>query len=244
MLLSILWIDTVDVDPIRLCPSMPPDLDDGVTIIGCRSRDKSVFEGVEGSGKSRGGSNNQSEWSLGEDTLVRDSGVAHGNAVRKLEDNGDEFCGYGMNFPVLVLERGPDVNPDRGEELKGMYRTGDLRIGKEAGLPLCVCSNSGPSHAKGLGIGTGALGGVKPVDPGGLDKVRPDGRPPPGTPAVLEKEDLCRLPCRGFEVEGLLDREAIELLRIAGMTEYITYMNASDVCSEWFHEFLTLKDGI
>jgi hypothetical protein len=61
MLLSILWIDPVDVDPIRLCPSMLPDLGDGVTIIGCRSRDKSMFEGVEGSGKSRGGSSKESE---------------------------------------------------------------------------------------------------------------------------------------------------------------------------------------
>jgi hypothetical protein len=172
--------------------------------------------------------------------------VANGNAVRKLEDNGDEFCGYGMNFPGT--ERGPDVNPDRGEELKGeelkgMYRIGDLCIEEEEGLPLCVCSNSGTSRAKGLGIGTGALGGDKLVDPG-LDNARPDGRAPPGTPAVLEKEDLCRLPDRVFELEGLLDREAIELLRIAGMTEYITYANALDVRSEWFHEFLTLKDEI
>jgi hypothetical protein len=239
MLLSILWIDPVDVDPIRLCPSMLPDLGDGVTIIGCRSRDKSMFEGVEGSGKSRGGSSIESEWSL---RVIRDSGVAHGNAVRKLEDNGDEFCGYGVNFPGT--ERGPDVNPDWGEELKGMYRIGDSRIGKEEGLPLCVCSNSGTSRAKGLGIGTGALGGDKLVGPGGLDNVRPDGRAPPGTPAVLEKEDLCILPDRVFKLEGLLDREAIELLRIVGMTEYITYANALDVRSEWFHEFLTLKDEI
>jgi hypothetical protein len=49
------------VDPIRLCPSMLPDLDDGVTIIGCRSKDRSAFEDAEGSGKSRGGFNDQSE---------------------------------------------------------------------------------------------------------------------------------------------------------------------------------------
>jgi hypothetical protein len=40
---------------------MLPDLDDGVTIIGCMSRDKSVFEDVDGSGKSMGGFNDQSE---------------------------------------------------------------------------------------------------------------------------------------------------------------------------------------
>jgi hypothetical protein len=242
MLLSILWIDPVDVDPIRLCPSMLPALDDGVITIGCRSRDKSAFEDVVGSGKSRGGFNDQSERSLGEDTLVRDSGVVDGSGVRKPEDNGDGFCGYGMDFPGT--ERGPDVNPDGREELKGMYRIGYLRIGKEAGFPLCVCSNSGSSRAKGLGIGTGTFGGVKPVDPDGLDMVRPDGRAPPGTPAALEKEDLCRLPGRVFEMEGLLDREAFELLSIAGMTKYITYMNALDVCSESFPEFLTSKDGI
>jgi hypothetical protein len=61
MLLSSLWVDPVDVDPIRLCPSMLPDLDDGMTIIGCMSRDKSVFEEVDGSGKSMGGFNDQSE---------------------------------------------------------------------------------------------------------------------------------------------------------------------------------------
>ena len=147
-----------------------------------------------------------------------------------------------MDFPGT--ERGPDVNPDGGEELKGMSRIGYLRIGKEAGIPLCVCSNSGSLHSKGLGIGIGALGGVKPVDPAGLDKVRPDERAPAGTPPALEKEDLCRLPGRVLEMEGLLDREAFELLRIVGMTEYITYLNALDVCSEWFHEFLALKDGI
>lgn len=65
------------MDPIRL-----PDLGDGVTIIGCRSRDKSVFEDAEGSGKSRGGFNDQSERSLGEDALVRDSGVVDGSGVR------------------------------------------------------------------------------------------------------------------------------------------------------------------
>ena len=69
-------------------------------------------------------------------------------------------------------------------------------------------------------------------------------RAPPGTPAVPEKENLCRLPRRAFEMEDLLNREAFELLRIAGMSEYITHMNALDVCSEWFLGFLTLKDAI
>lgn len=223
------------MDPIRL-----PDLrvGDGVTVIGCRSRDKSVFEDAEGSGKSSGGFNDQSERSLGEDALVRDSGVVDGSGVRQLEDNGDGFCEYGMDFPGT--ERA-EVNADGGEELKGMFRIGYLRIGKEAGIPLCVCSDSGSSRAKGLGIVSGR---VKPVDPSGLDKVRPDGRAPPGTPAALEKEDLWRLPGRVFEMEGMLDREAFQLLKMAGMTDHITYMNALDVCSEWFHEFLTLKDGI
>ena len=202
MLKSILGVDSVDVDPIRL-PPMLPDLGDEVTIFGCRSRDKSVFEDAEGASKRRGGFNDQSERSLGEDTLVRDSGVVDGSGVRELGDNGDGFCGYGMDFPGT--DPGPDVDPDGGEEVKGMCRIGDLRFGKEAGVPLCVFSNPGSSRTKGLGIGTGALGGVKPVDPDGLDKVRPDGRGPPGTPAALEKEDLCRLPGRVFEIEGLPD---------------------------------------
>jgi hypothetical protein len=218
---------------------MLPDLDDEVITIGCRSRDKSVFEDAEESGKSRGGFNDQSEGSIGDDTLVWDSGVVDGSGARKLEDNGDGFCGYGMDFPGS--ERGLDVKPDGGEELKGMSRVGYLRIGKEPEIPLCVCSNPGSSCAKGLGIGTGDFGGVKPVDPSGLDKVRPDRRALPGILAELEKGDL---PGRVFEVEGLLDRETFGLLGIACMTMYITYMNALDVCFEWFHEFLTLKDGI
>jgi hypothetical protein len=183
MLLSKNWVDPVDVDPIRPCPSMLPDLVDGVTITGCKSSDKSVFEDVEGSGKNGGGFNDQSQRSLGEDTVVRDSGVVEGSGIRKLEDNGDGLCGYGMDFPGT--DRGPDVNPAGGEELRGMFRMRGLRIGKEAGIPLGVCSNPGSSRAKGLGIGTEALGGVKPIDPDGLDKVRPDGRAPPCAPAAL-----------------------------------------------------------
>ena len=109
-----------------------------------------------------------------------------------------------MGFPGTG--RGPNVNPDGGEELKGMSRVGYLR--------LRVCSNSGSSRAKGLAMGTGALGGVKLAD---------------------------RLPSRVFDVGHMPEREAFELLRTAGITENITYMN---VCSEWFHEFLTSKDGI
>lgn len=134
-----------------------------------------------------------------------------GSGLRKLEDNGDGFCGYGTDLPGA--ERGPDVNPDGGEEVKGMFRIGYLRVGKEAEIPLCVCPDSSSSRDKGVGIDTGTLGGVKPVDPGGLDKARPDGRAPPGTPTALEKEDLCRLPGRVFEMEGPLDREAFKLLK-------------------------------
>lgn len=91
---------------------------------------------------------------------------------------------------------------------------GDLRNGKEAGIPFGVCSNSASSPAKGLGNGTGAVGGDKPVDLGGLDKLRAEGRTPPGT-AMLEKDELA-----DFLVEGGLgDRLAFELLRIAGVTQ-------------------------
>jgi hypothetical protein len=57
---------------------------------------------------------------------------------------------------------------------------------------------------------------------------------PPRTPAIPEKEGLGlgRLPGREFGKEGLLDQEAFELLRIVSITEYITYMNALNVCSE------------
>jgi len=113
------------VNPVRLCSSMLPDLDDGVTITGCRSGDKSVLEDVEKFGRSRGRFGDQSVWSLGKDALVRDSGVVDGSEVRELEDNGDGFCGYGFDLPGT--EQGPDVNPDGGEELKGMCRIGDLR---------------------------------------------------------------------------------------------------------------------
>ena len=109
-----------------------------------------------------------------------------------------------MGFPGMG--RGPNANPDGGEELKGMSRVGYLRIR--------FCSNSGSSRAEGLGIGTGALGGVKLVD---------------------------RLPGRLIDMEGLPEREAFQLLKIVAITENITYMN---VCSEWLHEFLASKDGI
>jgi hypothetical protein len=222
-----------------------PGLDDGVIITGCRSGNKSVLEDVEKFGRSRGRFGDQSVWSLGKDALVRDSGVVDGSGVRKLEDNGDGFCGDGIDLPDT--ERGPDVNPDGGEELKGMYRIGDFRDEKEDGIPLCMCSDSGSSRGKDSGIGTGAVERVNPDDPGGLDKVRADGRVPPGILAALEKEELCRLPGRVFEVEGLQDREAFQLLILANVTEaaeYITYMNALDVCSERLLELLTLKDGI
>jgi hypothetical protein len=175
-----------------------PDPDDGVIITGCRSGDRSVLEDVEKFGRSRGRFGDQSVWSLGEDALVRDSGVVDRSGVRKLEDNGDVFCGYGIDLPDT--ERGPDVNPDGGEELKGI---GDLRDEKEDEIPLCMCSNSGSSRGKDLGIGTGAVGEVNPDDPGGFDESRVEGRVSPGTPAALEKEELRRLAGRVFEVEGL-----------------------------------------
>jgi hypothetical protein len=61
VLFPVLWIDPVDVDPVRLCSSTLPGFDDGVTTIGCQSRDNSASEDVECSGKSRGGFNDQSE---------------------------------------------------------------------------------------------------------------------------------------------------------------------------------------
>lgn len=115
---------------------------------------------------------------------------------------------------------------------------GDLRDGKEAGTPLGVCSNSASSLAKGLGNGTGAVGGLKPVDLDGLDRARAEGRRPPGT-ETLEKE------LADFLLEGGLgDRLAFKLLRMAGVTNYTTYTNVLGVCSEWFHELLTSRDGI
>jgi hypothetical protein len=72
--LPVLWIDPVDVDPVRPCSSTLPGFDDGVMTIGCQSRDNSVSEDVERFGKDREGFNDQSESPLG-----------------KLEDNGDGF---------------------------------------------------------------------------------------------------------------------------------------------------------
>lgn len=99
---------------------------------------------------------------------------------------------------------------------------GDLRNGKEAGFPLWICTSSASSRPKDLGIGTGAVGGVKPVGIEGLDKLRAEGRALPGTPAALEKEEPRRLPAVVFEEGCLPDREeAFELLSIAGVTKYI-----------------------
>jgi hypothetical protein len=71
-------------------------------------------------------------------------------------------------------------------------KIGDLRNGKEAGLgPLEDCSSEEPSsYAEGLGNGSGAEGGVKPVPLDGLDIVRNEGRPPPEIGAALEEETL------------------------------------------------------
>jgi hypothetical protein len=95
-----------------------------------------------------------------------------------------------------------------------MSRIGYWVIEEEAGIPLRVCSNSDSLRVKGLDIGIRALGGGKLVDPCGIDKVRPDGREPPGTPATLDKVGLRGVSGRVFP----RSRETFELLRIAGMT--------------------------
>jgi hypothetical protein len=153
-------IDPADVDPTCLCPTMLPDLDDGLSIDGCRG-DKSVFRDVEESSKDRGCFNDQSEGSLCEDTLVRDSDMIDENGVRKLEDDGDGYCGYGIDFPGP--ERRLGVNPDEAEGLIRLPRVGYCGLWEKTGISLCVSSNSGSSRAKDLGIGTGDLGGVKSI---------------------------------------------------------------------------------
>ena len=157
---------------------------------------------MEGSDKSTGGFNDQSGCSIGKDALVRGSGVGDGIGIWEQEDNGDRFCG---------ANRGIDVNPDGGEELKGMFKMGDLSNGKEAGVPLWVSSDSTSSRAKDLGIGTGAVGGVKPVDLGGLDKVRAEG-PAPTAELEIEEPCLCMFPGRVSEGD-LLDRETFRLVK-------------------------------
>jgi hypothetical protein len=68
-----------------------------------------------------------------------------------------------------------------------MFKIGPLRIGKEVDIPLSAYPNSTSSRT-GLGIGTGAVGGVKPVFPSGLDIVRPEGR----TPMIFERDLVFR----------------------------------------------------
>jgi len=85
-----------------------------------------------------------------------------------------------------------------------MFKIGVLRDGKDAGGPLSVCTKSTSSRAKGLDNGTGAVGGVKPVFPGGLDEERAEGRLPPGIPAVLGREARCGVPDEVVECEDLL----------------------------------------
>ena len=127
-----------------------------------------------------------------------------------------------------------------------MFNIGALRNGREAGAPLGVNSNSASSRAEVLGIDTGAVGGVKPDDLGGLDKVRAERSAPPETPAALEEEELCLriFPGGEFEERVLLNRETFRVIRMASVTGYIKHTNALDVCSEHFHELLTLRDGI
>jgi len=95
-----------------------------------------------------------------------------------------------------------------------MFKIGVLRDGKEAGVPLSACTKSTSSHAKGLDNGTGAVGGVKPVIPGGLDKERVESRLPPGIPAVLGGEVWRGVPDEVIEGEDLLIRETFEALRM------------------------------
>jgi hypothetical protein len=115
-------------------------------------------------------------------------------------------------------ERGIAPKPagEVGEELIGISKIGILGNGKEAGAPLLACTKSPSSRAKGLGNDTGAVGGVKPVFPTGLDKERPESRLPLGLPAVLEGEVRCGFPGEVIEDEGLVDREAFEVLRMPG----------------------------
>ena len=96
-----------------------------------------------------------------------------------------------------------------------MFKIGALRNGKDAGVPLWVGSNSASSHAEILGNDTGAVGGVKPDDLGGLDKVRAEGSAPPETPAALEKEEPCLriFPGGAFEERHPLDRETLRVIK-------------------------------
>lgn len=50
-----------------------------------------------------------------------------------------------------------------------LFNIGDFETRKEAEIPLCACSNSGSSRCHDLGIGTGAVEGVKPVDLDGCE---------------------------------------------------------------------------
>ena len=121
-----------------------------------------------------------------------------------------------------------------------MFKIGALWDGKEAGIPLSACCSSTSSCAKGLGIGTGALGGVEPVFRGGLDKVSAEGR----APGVIENGLLSRFPGGVLGGGDLIIREAFEVLRIVSVTEHITHIYAMGACLEWLHVFLTLKDEI
>jgi hypothetical protein len=91
-----------------------------------------------------------------------------------------------------------------------MFKIGVLRDGKGAGGPLSACTKPTSSRAKGLDDGTGAVGVVKSVFPGGLDKESAESRLPPGIPAVLGGEVRCGAPDEVIESEDLLIREAFE----------------------------------
>ena len=193
---------------------MPGGPDDELMLTGCRSRDKSGCEAIEESGKSRGGLNDQSGRSIDGDMLVRDSSEVDGSGARKLADKGDGLVGDGIGFPGADRGTVPKPACEGGEELKGMFKIGVLRDGKEAGIPLSACTKSTSSRAVGLDNGSGAVGGVKPVFPGGLDKERAESRLPPGIPVVLGGEVW--LDVEAIEGEDLLSRETFEVLRMTG----------------------------
>lgn len=155
-------------------------------------------------------------------------------------DKGDGFVGIAIGFPGADRETVPNPTSEGGEELKGMFKIGALRDGREEGVPLSVCCSSTSSCAKGLGIGTGSLGGVEPVSRGGLDNVSAEGR----APAVMENALLSRFPGGVLGGGDLIIREPFEVLRIVSVTEHITHLYAMGACLEWFHVFLTLKDEI
>jgi hypothetical protein len=133
-----------------------------------------------------------------------------GSGVRKQADKGDGLDGDGIGLPGADRGTAPKLACEGGEELKGMFRIGVLRNGKEAGIPLSACTRSA---FKLLGNSTGAEGGVKPVFPGGLDMVSAESLLPPAVPG---REGRCPFPDEVIECEDLIILEAFEVLRMTG----------------------------